>query len=152
MQSWLFLALVLVVAAIGKNMSLVIASIVVMLLKFIPYTRQWFPVIQAKGINWGVTIISIAILIPIATGQITFKDLWQAFKMPAGWIAVACVRCQPIGRCAPGDGGPRLWNDSGCGLPERDRGWPGDCVGDDLRDYFVVGIEFPLRYKKTFRD
>lgn len=90
MQSWLFLALVLVVAAIGKNMSLVIASVVVMFLKLIPYTRQWFPVIQAKGINWGVTIISIAILIPIATGQITFKDLWQAFRMPAGWIAVAC--------------------------------------------------------------
>src|SRR5699024_3892330 len=37
-----------------------------------------------------VTIISVAILIPIATGQIQFKDLINAMKIPAGWIAVVC--------------------------------------------------------------
>lgn len=44
--------------------------------------------IQAKGINLGVTVISVAILIPIATGQIGFKDLINTFKSPAGWIAI----------------------------------------------------------------
>lgn len=89
MESWLFLILVLLVAVLGKNMSLIIATAVVMLLKLLPFTTKWLPVIQAKGINWGVTVISVAILIPIATGQIGFKDLWQTFKTPAGWIAVA---------------------------------------------------------------
>lgn len=89
MESWLFLALILLVAILGKNMSLIIATGVVMVLKLLPFTTKWLPVIQAKGINWGVTVISVAILIPIATGQIGFKDLWQTFKTPAGWIAVA---------------------------------------------------------------
>jgi uncharacterized membrane protein (DUF441 family) len=37
-----------------------------------------------------VTIISIAILVPIATGKIGFRDLLNAFKTPAGFIAVGC--------------------------------------------------------------
>ncbi len=49
--------------------------------------------IQSRGIDWGgVTVISIAILIPIARGgQITFADLVGVFKTPmGGLIAVAC--------------------------------------------------------------
>ncbi|WP_405316610.1 DUF441 domain-containing protein [Lactobacillus helveticus] len=88
MESWLFLALVLVVALVGKNMSLIIATGVVMALKLIPFASKWLLVIQAKGINWGVTVISVAILIPVATGQIGFKDLINTFKSPAGWIAI----------------------------------------------------------------
>lgn len=53
MESWLFLGLILLVAIFGKNMSLIIATGVVMFLKLIPYTQKWFPVIEAKGINWG---------------------------------------------------------------------------------------------------
>lgn len=88
MESWLFLSLVLLIAIFGHNSSLIIATVVVMILKLIPYTAKWLPLIQHKGINWGVTVISVAILIPIATGQIGFNDLWAAFKTPAGWIAV----------------------------------------------------------------
>jgi uncharacterized membrane protein (DUF441 family) len=62
MESWLFLALILVVALVGKNMSLIIATGVVMLFKLLPFTSKWLPTIQAKGINWGVTVISVAIL------------------------------------------------------------------------------------------
>ncbi|WP_178196979.1 DUF441 domain-containing protein [Ligilactobacillus sp. Marseille-Q7487] len=90
MESWLFLLLVLGVALFGKNTSLIIATLAVMVLKLLPLTAKWLPTIQAKGINWGVTIISIAILVPIATGQIGFKDLMHVFQTPAGWIAVAC--------------------------------------------------------------
>lgn len=88
METWLFLALVLIIAMVGKNSSLVIATSVVMLIKALPFTQKWLPIIQSKGINWGVTIISVAILIPIATGEITFHDLIRVFKTPAGWIAI----------------------------------------------------------------
>lgn len=88
MESWLFLALVLLIAVFGKNSSLIIATAVVMVIKLLPFASKWLPVIEAKGINWGVTVISVAILIPIATGKIGFADLIKAFKSPAGWIAV----------------------------------------------------------------
>ena len=90
MEAWLFLFLVFLAAFFGKNNSLIIACIVVAVIKLLPFADKWFSVLQAKGINWGVTIISIAILVPIATGKITLQDMFKAFKTPAGWIAVAC--------------------------------------------------------------
>ena len=88
MESWLFLALVLVVALLGNNMSLIIATGVVMVFKLLPFTSKWLPTIQAKGINWGVTIISVAILVPIATGQIGFKDLIKLLSRQLDGIAI----------------------------------------------------------------
>lgn len=90
MESWLFLFLVLAIALLGKNSSLIIATAVVIILKLLPFTSKLMETVHGKGINWGVTIISISILIPIATGEITFTDLVNVFKSPGGWVAIAC--------------------------------------------------------------
>ena len=90
MESWLFLGLVLAVALLSQNHSLIIAAVVVLVIKLLPQSDRLFNLIDAQGINWGVTIISIAILVPIATGKIGFHDLLNAFKTPAGYIAVFC--------------------------------------------------------------
>lgn len=90
LESWLFLGLVLAVALASQNHSLIFAAAVVLIIKLLPQSERLFNLIGAQGINWGVTIISIAILVPIATGKIGFRDLLNAFKTPAGYIAVAC--------------------------------------------------------------
>ncbi|MGY3777617.1 DUF441 domain-containing protein [Isobaculum melis] len=90
MESWLFLLLILAVGLIAKNTSLIIATAAVLALKAVPQASKLFPMIQSKGINWGVTIITVAILIPIATEQIGFKELLSAFKSPVGWVAIIC--------------------------------------------------------------
>lgn len=90
MESWLFLIVILAVAVLGKNQSLIIAVAIVMLLKLLPQSWQLLNLVGDRGINWGVTIISVAILVPIATGKIGFQDLVNAFKTPAGFIAVGC--------------------------------------------------------------
>lgn len=90
MESWLFLGLILMIALLAKNTSLILATLVVMILKFLPLTSKLMTLIEKQGINWGVTIISVAILIPIATGRISFNDLLQVFHSPAGWIAIGC--------------------------------------------------------------
>lgn len=89
-ESWLFLAAIFAVALLGKNRSLIIAVLIVAVLKLFPFTGKLLETVGAQGINWGVTIISVAILVPIATGKIGFADLLNAFKSPAGYIAVAC--------------------------------------------------------------
>lgn len=87
-QAFLFLSCILVIAIVAKNQSLLIATVVVMLLKLFLDGTKIMSFIQSKGIHWGVTIITIAILIPIATGQIGFKNLYEAFKTPIGWVAL----------------------------------------------------------------
>lgn len=91
MGSWLFLILIALIALVAHNQSLLIATIVVLVLKlFSPFTSSLMQLIHGKGIHWGITLISISILIPIATGEIGFADLWHAIRSPLGWIAMIC--------------------------------------------------------------
>jgi len=82
MESWLFLALILFVGFITKNQSIVIATIFVMILKFLPHTDKLMAQFRTKGINWGVLVITIAI------SEIGFKHLINAFHSPIGWVAI----------------------------------------------------------------
>ncbi|MCE4051194.1 MULTISPECIES: DUF441 domain-containing protein [Bacillaceae] len=87
-QSYLFLYLLVIIALIAKNTSLLFAVGALLILKVIGLDAKSFSFIQSKGINWGVTIITIAVLAPIATGEIGFRDLSAAFKSPFAWIAL----------------------------------------------------------------
>ena len=61
----------------------------VILLKFTFLGDKVFPYLQTKGINLGVTVITIAVLVPIATEEIGFKQLGEAAKSYYAWIALA---------------------------------------------------------------
>ncbi|MEH7545088.1 uncharacterized membrane protein (DUF441 family) [Neobacillus bataviensis] len=87
-ESLLFLLLLLVIGLIAKNSSLMLAIAVLLLLKAGGLEAKSFSFIQSKGINWGVTLITIAVLAPIASGDIGFKDLTSSFKSPYAWIAL----------------------------------------------------------------
>ncbi|WP_251549541.1 DUF441 domain-containing protein [Neobacillus muris] len=87
-ESILFLMLLLIIGYIAKNSSLMIAILVLLLIKTGGAGDKVFPILQSKGINWGVTMITIAVLAPIASGDIGFKDLSGAFKSFYAWIAL----------------------------------------------------------------
>lgn len=84
----LFLFLLLTIGIIAKNKSLIIAVTVLIIFKIIGLESKYFSQIQSKGIEWGVTIITIAVLAPIASGDIGFKDLGESFKSPFAWVAL----------------------------------------------------------------
>lgn len=88
LQTYGFLALLLVIALLAKNQSLLIAVLFLVVLKVIGFDDKTFTFLHSKGINWGVTIITIAVLAPIASGEIGFNDLTGAFKSPSAWIAL----------------------------------------------------------------
>lgn len=64
------------------------AIVFLLVIKLVGLGDKWFPHIQGQGINWGVTIITIAVLVPIATGEIGFKQLFDSLKSPYAWIAL----------------------------------------------------------------
>ncbi|MGG2064090.1 MULTISPECIES: DUF441 domain-containing protein [unclassified Bacillus (in: firmicutes)] len=88
-QSTLFLFILLLIGFIAKNQSLTVAVGVLLLMKWTFLGDKMFPYLQTKGINLGVTIITIAVLVPIATGEIGFKQLVEATKSYYAWIALA---------------------------------------------------------------
>jgi uncharacterized membrane protein (DUF441 family) len=87
-QATLFLLLLLAIGLFAKNNSLIFAVVFLLILKLIGVDSKVFSTIQSKGINWGVTVITIAVLAPIASGDIGFKDLLGAFKSSYAWIAL----------------------------------------------------------------
>ncbi|MFD2681564.1 DUF441 domain-containing protein [Bacillus seohaeanensis] len=88
-QPMLFLLLLLAIGFIAKNQSIMFAVGLLIVMRIIGLDEKVFSTVQSKGINWGVTIITIAVLAPIATGEIGFKELFDALKTPYAWIALA---------------------------------------------------------------
>jgi len=99
LESFIFLGLILLVGTITHNKSIIYATIFVLILKILFNITEiykikginvgnWMVQFRKEGINWGVLVITIAILIPIATGEIGFSHLLNAFKSPIGWVAI----------------------------------------------------------------
>lgn len=87
-QPIIFLAVLLVISLLAKNQSLIIAVIVLLAIKLLGLEAKILPFIQQKGINLGVIIITISVLVPIATGEIGIKHLFDAMKSYYAWIAL----------------------------------------------------------------
>jgi len=88
LYSFLFLLILLATGIIAKNHSLIVAVIVLLVIKVFGIEDKLLPIIKMKGINWGVTIITIAVLAPIATGEIGFKQLTESLQSFSAWIAL----------------------------------------------------------------
>jgi uncharacterized membrane protein (DUF441 family) len=80
--------LILVLAVIGNNVSVAIAAAALLLLKLLGLS-SWLGVVETRGINIGVIILTAAVLAPLAAGKIELAALGDTFKTPAGLIAVA---------------------------------------------------------------
>lgn len=87
-QPLIFMLILLAIGIIAKNQSLIIAVIFLVAIKFLGVGDKVFPYIQNKGIHLGVTVITIAVLVPIMTGDIGFKQLIEALKSYYAWIAL----------------------------------------------------------------
>lgn len=53
MESWLFLGVILLIAVVAKNQSLVVATLAILVLKGIPHSEKFLSILNKQGINWG---------------------------------------------------------------------------------------------------
>lgn len=87
-QPTFFMLILLIIGIFAKNQSLIVAVVVLLAIKWLGIGDKTFPLIQQKGIQVGVTIITIAVLVPIATGDIGFKQLTGAMRSAYAWVAL----------------------------------------------------------------
>ena len=81
------LLIILVLAVIGDNQSVALAALVLLLIKLLGLTA-WFPSIETHGLNIGITILTMAVLTPLAQGRISLGEMMSAFKTQSGLIAI----------------------------------------------------------------
>lgn len=78
---------ILVLSVIGNNSTVSIAVLILLLIKMLGF-QAWFPFIESHGISAGIVILTLAVLTPIAQGRISISAMLEAFKTPAGLIAI----------------------------------------------------------------
>ncbi len=87
-QEVLFLLLLLGLGWFSKNQSIIIAVILLLVIRFSGFGDKIFPTIKKVGVDAGIIMIIVAVLIPIATGEIKLIDLLASMKSSNGIIAL----------------------------------------------------------------
>ena len=87
MGTYIVLLLILAAAVIGKANSVAVAVCILLLVKLLTVDKFIYPVIEKQGIFWGIVLLTMAILIPIARGNIPSKQLLIVFTSVVGVLA-----------------------------------------------------------------
>ncbi|MGP4071275.1 DUF441 domain-containing protein [Piscibacillus sp. B03] len=87
-SSTLFLLILLLLGFIAKNQAILIAVYILLGIKLLKLDDKVFPFLESKGLFLGVVVITVAVLVPIATGDIGFQELVQSVKSYYAWIAL----------------------------------------------------------------
>ncbi|MBX6377447.1 MAG: DUF441 domain-containing protein [Clostridia bacterium] len=85
MESTLIILAVLVAAVLGRANSVALAAGGLLLLKLAAADRYVFPALARSGLFWGLAVLTAAILVPLANGDVTARDLWRVFT---SWVGV----------------------------------------------------------------
>lgn len=86
-QEYIIMGAILIFSLLGHNMSVAYAVGIVLVIKALGLT-QLLQGLGSHGINIGIIILTAAILVPIADGRITWPVIVDAFKSPAGIVAI----------------------------------------------------------------
>lgn len=82
------LLVILALSVIGHNQSVSIAAAALLLVKLLKMDSI-LPYIESYGLTAGITIVTIAVLVPLATGRITISDMAGTLKNLFGITAIA---------------------------------------------------------------
>ena len=88
-SEYLMLLVILALSIVGHNSTVAYAVIIVLVLKLLGLTSM-LNILAANGLNWGIVLLMVAILVPVATGDVTIANMLDAFKSPLGIVAIVC--------------------------------------------------------------
>lgn len=87
-SEYIILLALLALSYIGHNMSVFYAVAIILALKIL-HLDSLMSFVESHGINYGVILLTVAILIPLATGKITPAMMLDSVKSPVGILALA---------------------------------------------------------------
>ncbi|WP_352418091.1 DUF441 domain-containing protein [Proteiniborus sp.] len=88
MDSNITLTIILAIAVFGKANSVAVAVCILLIVKLLNLDQFVYPLIEKNGVNWGLIVLTAAILIPIASGRITITNIKDVF---ISWIGITAL-------------------------------------------------------------
>lgn len=87
LKAELLLVLLVVVGLIGRSPLIATAASLLLIMKLIQLER-FLPSVERRGLEFGLLFLTIAVLVPFASGRITWKEVMDVFSSPPGIFAV----------------------------------------------------------------
>ncbi len=85
----LIILIILVVAVIGNNKTVAIAGAIILLVNLLKMGQRVFPFFESKGIEIGIVFIMLAILVPLASGEIDRTQVMATLTNVRAIFAIA---------------------------------------------------------------
>lgn len=86
-KSELLLVILVVVGLIGRSPLIATASSLLLIMK-LTHLERFLPSVERRGLEFGLLFLTIAVLVPFATGKITWKEVMHVFTSPPGIFAL----------------------------------------------------------------
>ncbi|KJR96172.1 MAG: membrane protein [Peptococcaceae bacterium BRH_c4a] len=86
--STLVLLALLIMAIAGRSNLVAMASCILMAIKFSGMEEFVLPLLEKKGLKFGLLILMVYILMPVAKGEVSLKEVKYSFSTIPGLIAL----------------------------------------------------------------
>lgn len=87
-QVGVLLLIIVLLGIVGHNYVVAVAAGALLALRLL-HGEILFPMLEKNALNVGIGIITLAILIPIASGGIGWQELYRTLASPTGLVAIA---------------------------------------------------------------
>lgn len=86
--SVIVLLALLIIAIIGRSNLVAMASCILMAIKFSGLEDIILPVLEKKGLKFGLLVLMVYILMPLAKGEVNIREVKYSFSTVPGLIAL----------------------------------------------------------------
>ncbi|MBB6675249.1 DUF441 domain-containing protein [Cohnella nanjingensis] len=83
---WVLVALI-VIGLVGRSPIITTAACVLLIVKLV-HLQRFLPSIERRGLELGLLFLTLAVLVPFASGRVQVKDVTNMFSSWIGWVAL----------------------------------------------------------------
>lgn len=83
----IILVIFIVIGLVGRSPLIATAASLLLIIRLI-HLERFFPSIERRGLEFGLLFLTIAVLVPFATGKVSTKDIVNIFTSVPGILAL----------------------------------------------------------------
>lgn len=83
----LVLVALIIIGLIGRSPIITTAACLLLIVKLV-HLERYLPSIERRGMELGLLFLTLAVLVPFASGKVQAKDIVNAFSGWIGWVAL----------------------------------------------------------------
>ncbi|WP_027085071.1 DUF441 domain-containing protein [Cohnella panacarvi] len=83
----LVLVALIIIGLIGRSPIITTAACLLLIVKLV-HLERYLPSIERRGMELGLLFLTLAVLVPFASGKVQAKDIMNAFSGWIGWVAL----------------------------------------------------------------